>query len=70
MADRSNKKKLILPIFIAGLMVLSVFGIFVGNIGNNTEKEKYKDLVFVKTNNGWMTRYDNKQIIYALLTEY
>lgn len=63
MVEKSNKKKLLLPIFIAGLMVLSVFGIFVGNIGNNTEKEEYKDLVFIKVNNGWMTRYDNKQIV-------
>ena len=64
--EKRNKRSLILPIFIASIMILSVFGVIIGNLGNSEETSpnilEYKGLKFTKTDSGWQTSINNFQV--------
>lgn len=65
--SKKDKKKLFIPIFIASVMILSVFGVIVGNLGtsedtNSNNLIEYKGFKFIKTDLGWQTNVNNFQI--------
>lgn len=62
MKHESRLKKIILPIFIASIMVFSIFG-YMANRENNPEEATYNTLKFVKSDAGWLAYKDNKKII-------
>ena len=62
MKQESRLKKIILPIFIASIMVFSIFG-YMANRSDNPEEAAYNFLKFVKSDNGWLAYKDNKKII-------
>ena len=57
------KKKVILPLFIISLLVLSTFGIIFSSFAtNNTEKIKYNGYRFTNDGNIWFTYKENQRI--------
>lgn len=49
-------KKLLLPIFLGGIMVLSIFGVIIGGFGETAENpniKEYNGIQFKRTDQGW-----------------
>ncbi|MEK6861858.1 MAG: hypothetical protein AABY07_07880 [Nanoarchaeota archaeon] len=61
-----DKKKLILPIFIAAIMILSVFGVIIGNFAPSEEPSQnileYKSIKFTGTDFGWQAKINNVDV--------
>ncbi len=51
---RKNKSKLFLPIFIIGIMVLSIFGVMIGGISQDQNILEYNDINFRKDLNSYL----------------
>lgn len=63
--ESSNRGKYlvgVLALFIISIMVFSVLSL---TSEDTEEKIKYKDQLFVKTNQGWQTYINNQQYIFA-----
>lgn len=58
------EKKVIMPIFLASIMILSVLG-FAFTSGDGQGSVKFNGYKFSKTNQGWLTYRDNQQILIA-----
>ncbi len=61
MKQESRLKKIILPIFIASIMIFSIFG-YIANDEDNQETT-YNSLKFMESDEGWLAYKDNKKII-------
>ncbi len=57
------KKNLILPIFIASIMILSILGYSLGS-STSSNKIKYKNNVFIQTEQGWVTYINNQKLLF------
>ncbi len=60
-----RRRKIILPIFIALLMIFSIFGVVISSFGNstdNTQKIDYNGYSFVFDGNIWFTFKDKQKI--------
>lgn len=56
------KKNIIVPIFIASIMILSVLGYSLGSF-EKTNKIKYKEKTFVQSEQGWTTYIGNEKLL-------
>jgi hypothetical protein len=68
--ERQEKKKviskeIIITIIIAGVMILSVFGIMFSSYNDQTQKETYNGLDFFNTVEGWMTKIDGQKVYFS-----
>ncbi|MFH1591812.1 MAG: hypothetical protein ABIB47_00385 [Candidatus Woesearchaeota archaeon] len=62
-----TKKKFILPIFIVGLMVFSIFGVVIGSLSaDNADSFKYKDYKFNYDGRTWFTFKDKQRIEFSI----
>ena len=59
----SRIKKLILPLILVFLMIGSIFTIFLSGSSNNLNEVTYNNLKFTKTDTGWISYINNKQIV-------
>lgn len=59
----SRIKKLILPLILVFLMIGSIFTIFLSGSSNNSNEVTYNNLKFTKTDTGWISYINNKQIV-------
>ncbi|MBT5112002.1 hypothetical protein HOM75_02670 [Candidatus Woesearchaeota archaeon] len=53
MRRRKEKRKLFVPLFIIGIMVLSMFGVVIGGLSQDENVEKYNGISFVELGNGY-----------------
>ena len=67
--QRVEKKKLILPIFIAGILILSVFGYILGSAPPKEETVSYGDYHFYKNVQGWNVRLNDKVLTFVHLPD-
>ena len=68
MEHKVKKRKLILPIFIVSILVLSVFGyVFSGGSQEDDTVETYGDHTFIQTPYGWRLNYEGKDYIFTYL---
>ena len=57
-----EKRKIILPIFIAAIMIFSTFGIIFSSFADNSETFKYRDYRFTYDGQIWFTFKNNQRI--------
>ena len=57
-------KGLIITLLLAGLMILSVFGIMFGGYDEGGDVKSYNDLKFYLTSKGWITDVNEKKILF------
>ncbi len=60
--NKKSKKQLIIGFLIVFLMASSGFGIMFSGFSSDTEKQKYDDLSFTSTNEGFQTTIDGKPL--------
>lgn len=58
MRRRKEKRKLFVPLFIIGIMVLSMFGVVIGGLSQDENVEKYNGISFVELGNGYKFNVD------------
>lgn len=58
MRRRKEKRKLFLPLFIIGIMVLSMFGVVIGGLSQDENVEKYNGISFIELGNGYKFNVD------------
>jgi hypothetical protein len=54
------KKEFIITGILAGVMILSVFGIMFGSFGSQSQKQTYNEFSFKSTNQGWLLDEDKE----------
>lgn len=59
-----DKKKVFASLFIAFIMVFSIFG-FILSYTSGEESVKYKDYKFVQTPQGWLSIIDDKRFFFS-----
>jgi len=63
------KKEAIITIFLAAIMVFSIFGIMIEGFTSNSQKVFYGKQAFSMTDNGWVTKIGSKNFIFSYLPE-
>ncbi|MFC1752657.1 hypothetical protein ACFL96_04600 [Thermoproteota archaeon] len=58
-------KEMLITILIAGVMILSVFGIMFSSYSDQQQKETYGDYDFSSTADGWMTKLDDQKLYFT-----
>ncbi len=73
-SEKTSRKKLILPVFLGLIMVMSIFGIIIGQ--SNEEEKKPTDAgkefgayQFQKMPAGWITTRDGREIVFTYLPD-
>lgn len=62
--DKKPSKAKMITIFIAAIMVLSVFGVIFGSYNSPEQEMDYGDFQFQRTENQWVTEIDGQQIYF------
>ena len=63
--SRGLSKEAWITIFIAGIMILSVFGILFSSFNSQGAKQEYNGHDFVATDYGWSTKVNKQQVYFT-----
>jgi len=61
------KKEAIITIFLAAIMVFSIFGIIIEGFTSNSQRVFYGSQAFSTTDKGWATKIGSKNFIFSYL---
>jgi len=65
--EKESKKGMFLVIFIAFIMISSVFAIIFSGYNQQTTSLKYNDIKFTRENNQWSTNINNQKLLFNYL---
>ena len=74
MGEQQSRKKLILPIFLGLIMVMSIFGFIIGQSTQDNQQvpdggKTFGGHVFQRVNAGWVTTIDGREVIFRYLPD-
>src|SRR6056297_927632 len=63
---KQKRNQILVGIILIGVLVVSVFGIFINSFGQNKNNEiiSYKNYDFIKQNDLWYTQIGEKQFVF------
>jgi len=67
--DNSERNKKIMVFFMAFVMIGSVFGVIFFGYGQQENKVKYNDFLFIQKENVWLTKVNDREAVFSYLPD-